>query len=453
MSGYENLLLSYLANSIWQVPLLLACGWIAARLVRPAGPLAEHRVWVATLLCQSFLPAASWMPWERLHVTLPWSANPAVIRDANVSVLTGAGTGLGTLHLSPMLMTGAIILYSVVVLYCLARFAWRCTRLAMLTRATESIDLAGDAALAHEQWSRRFGVGPVALYSSAHVFAPITIGWMRKCVLLPSGMLAGLPETDLNTAIAHELAHVRRNDFVKNLLYELLSLPVTYHPALWVARQRMTETREMVCDAMAAELSGSRQYAQSLLRLASLLLEGKPLGVPHAIGVFDANTLERRVMKLTETTKKAGRVRRWAALASCIVLGLAAATTVIALRFDVNAAAADKSASKNSAPTSVSPKTMQDHLLTKVPPKYPPEAKKARVQGTVVLDAVIGKEGNVENLKVVSGPNELQQSALDAVRQWTYKPYLLNGNPIEVETTIKVIYTLATEKSKTPPQK
>ncbi len=86
---------------------------------------------------------------------------------------------------------------------------------------------------------------------------------------------------------------------------------------------------------------------------------------------------------------------------------------------------------------------MQERVLTKVPPKYPPDAKKAGIQGKVVLEAVIGKTGNVENLKVLSGPNELQQSALDAVRQWTYKPVLWKGAPIEVKTTINVVYTLA----------
>ena len=55
---------------------------------------------------------------------------------------------------------------------------------------------------------------------------------------------------------------------------------------------------------------------------------------------------------------------------------------------------------------------------------------------------MIGTDGNMENVRVISGPPELQQSALDAVRQWTYKPYLLNGDAVEVETTINVIYNL-----------
>ncbi len=81
-------------------------------------------------------------------------------------------------------------------------------------------------------------------------------------------------------------------------------------------------------------------------------------------------------------------------------------------------------------------------LAQKVPPHYPVEAKEARVSGTVVLQATIGLDGHVEDLSVISGPDLLQQVALDAVKQWVYRPYLLNGEPVKVQTTINVIFTL-----------
>jgi len=81
-------------------------------------------------------------------------------------------------------------------------------------------------------------------------------------------------------------------------------------------------------------------------------------------------------------------------------------------------------------------------LLQKTQPIYPPIAKAARVSGTVVLQAMISKQGTIEDLKVVSGPAMLQGAALDAVRTWRYRPYLLNNDPVEVETTINVIFTL-----------
>ena len=85
---------------------------------------------------------------------------------------------------------------------------------------------------------------------------------------------------------------------------------------------------------------------------------------------------------------------------------------------------------------------MAGNLLDKTVPQYPAIAKAARIQGTVVLQATISKTGAIQNLRVISGPPMLQQAALDAVRSWRYKPYLLNGDPVEVETTVNVVFNL-----------
>jgi protein TonB len=75
-------------------------------------------------------------------------------------------------------------------------------------------------------------------------------------------------------------------------------------------------------------------------------------------------------------------------------------------------------------------------------PAYPPIARAARISGTVVLQATISKSGSIENLRVISGPPMLTQSAMEAVRTWRYKPYQLNGEPVEVETTVNVVFNL-----------
>ena len=81
-------------------------------------------------------------------------------------------------------------------------------------------------------------------------------------------------------------------------------------------------------------------------------------------------------------------------------------------------------------------------LIQKTPPAYPPIARSARVSGTVELHATISKNGTVKDLSVVSGPQMLREAAVDSVRGWRYKPYMLNNQPIEVETTINVVFTL-----------
>jgi protein TonB len=85
----------------------------------------------------------------------------------------------------------------------------------------------------------------------------------------------------------------------------------------------------------------------------------------------------------------------------------------------------------------------EGNLIRKVQPAYPPLARSARIQGTVVLQAVISKQGTIENLSVLSGHPMLVQAALDAVRQWRYRPYILNSEPVEVETQITVNFSLA----------
>jgi len=82
-------------------------------------------------------------------------------------------------------------------------------------------------------------------------------------------------------------------------------------------------------------------------------------------------------------------------------------------------------------------------LIKKVIPAYPPLARRARVSGTVRLLGVVAKDGTVQRLELMSGHPLLSQAALDAVRQWVYKPTLLNGQPVEVQAPIDVIFTLA----------
>jgi protein TonB len=82
-------------------------------------------------------------------------------------------------------------------------------------------------------------------------------------------------------------------------------------------------------------------------------------------------------------------------------------------------------------------------IISRQTPIYPADAKEAGISGTVVLGAIIGTDGTVNELHVVSGPEQLRQAALDAVTQWRYRPYLLNGDPVEVRTTINIIFTLA----------
>jgi len=93
----------------------------------------------------------------------------------------------------------------------------------------------------------------------------------------------------------------------------------------------------------------------------------------------------------------------------------------------------------------VSSGVAQGLLVRQIKPQYPKLALQARIQGTVTLQATIGRDGTVQNLHVLSGHPMLTGAAMDAVRQWLYRPYYLNGDPVEVDTQINVNFTLANE--------
>ena len=93
-------------------------------------------------------------------------------------------------------------------------------------------------------------------------------------------------------------------------------------------------------------------------------------------------------------------------------------------------------------PIRISAPIVEGLLIRKTIPTYPPIAIATHTQGTVTLQATISRSGTIENLRVASGPAMLQRAALEAVKSWVYRPYLLNGDPVEVETTVNVVFTL-----------
>ncbi len=98
--------------------------------------------------------------------------------------------------------------------------------------------------------------------------------------------------------------------------------------------------------------------------------------------------------------------------------------------------------SEAKGPVRISSGVMDGIAILKTVPVYPAIARAAGVQGVVMLQATVSKNGTIENLRVESGPVMLRQAAVDAVKRWRYKPFLLNGEPVEVETTVNVVFSL-----------
>jgi len=450
LQAVQSWIVVYLLNSIWQLPLVFAAAWMASRLARPAGPLAEHRVWVAALLAGTMLPACQFDLGNLLgQVLLLFSrGNGAANGQARVILGPISAAGIGLLHLPSLLITGILIAYGCALIYFATRLIWGLWKTRqMLSEATPiasppvlpTVSIDGLAAKLESNFNslsrQRL---PVYVAVSPMVSGPVALGLWGRVLLLPPGFLENVREADLDAVLAHEAAHTRRRDFAKNLLYSVVTLPIAWHPMLWLTLARLAETREMVCDEIAANaLSGREPYAHALLRLASTLTQPVPTRTLHAIGIFDANIFERRIMKLSQKQANISPAHRIAIAAGCAVLAVATCASALALHVDEPNAPVQRA-----NPKSIHVKADSMKLVTQVNPVYPSKAKIAHIQGSVVLAATIGKDGSPEYLKVQTGPSALQESALDAVRQWRWQPYLLNGDPIEVETTVTVVYEL-----------
>jgi periplasmic protein TonB len=113
-------------------------------------------------------------------------------------------------------------------------------------------------------------------------------------------------------------------------------------------------------------------------------------------------------------------------------------------------AAAPSRPAQTAPPLRVSGVVMQTKLVQTSPVKYPDDARKKNVQGTVELDVVIAQDGSVKSEKVTDGPKELTKAALDSVKHWRYQPTVADGKPIEVETTVDVSFKLTQPPAATP---
>lgn len=441
MNGLESFVLGYLVNSLWQVPLICVAAYGCARLVRRMGPQAEHRVWVTALLIVAVLPACAgtgaWLPHG--FGTSASAAGSVQVEMGRFTQITGTA-----LHLPTGLRHGAALLYLGLVIFFCGRLIWGVIQSVGLRRGSRRLELTGEWQNMWERCCCVFDVTNVEIASTPRITGPMTVGFRWRTLLVPSDFLETAEANDVEAALGHELAHMQRRDFAKNLFYELISLPVSYHPMTRWLKSQIRQSRELVCDAMAAEFVTTRElYARSLLRLASMMLNQTQTVNIHAIGIFDANILERRVMNLMTKPRETRGLLRIGFAAVCVAVGTATCASALALRLDVSEPPpAPAAAPAVNGPVSVKAAIIAGNRISGINPTYPADARKAHVSGTVVLKAVISKTGDITNLQVTSGPEELRQSAIDAVRTWQYKPYLLNGNPTAVETTINVTYNL-----------
>jgi Zn-dependent protease with chaperone function len=320
MNSIPEIAITYLTNTV-----IAAVTVLLSRALRRCPASHRHGLWVAALLLAVLLPTASLRGSRNTHEPTHKSAETASMVQAG-TVLSDGSLWLRwrrirhdgqPIQFGPFWVGLVTMLYLGFISYRAARLYWGWRSLqSMLCKSIEA-QIPPSVGIVVGRCHSLLGVEPVPILSSLEGRGPATLGIRNPVLILPEWFLSQASEDELSSALGHELAHIRRHDFLMNLAYEFLMLPICFHPAAVLIKNRIDQTRELACDEIAAEsLSTGTQYARSLLRIAqSMAANQRPTTVRYAMGLFDTNTLEVRIMNVIA---KANRFRKSSARASTI---------------------------------------------------------------------------------------------------------------------------------------
>ncbi len=261
----------FLARSRPQVRYAAACTALALMLALPAITFMSLRASAPHAPAFTNTPTFAMTP-TPVRPALRLSQAPVLVRDGVRSAApfvkrAARMTPLRVAAVLPWLVT----LWSVGVLVLTVRLVggWWSIRRLRDERVTVALEEWRERT---ETLARRLGVSrPVRLCRSALVEVPTVLGWMRPAILLPASTLSGLSVGQIEAILAHELAHIRRHDYIVNLLQCVIETLLFYHPAVWWVSRRVRDERELCCDDMAVQAVGDRVgYARALCELERL---------------------------------------------------------------------------------------------------------------------------------------------------------------------------------------
>lgn len=330
MERISQPLLTFLLNACWQIALIAAVAAVCAWLLRDSPARHKHWLWVATLAFCFGLPGLTGFQFssDAMRESQPPPQTSAQQEIAGAPLLpfdrqAPLQKTASAIPIDGHLAAGLLALYGVFLCYRSLKLfrAWKQTR--AIVRSASATELLEQPRAIIERCKAALGVTRVRVLCSSTIQVPITVGSFKPLVILPESLFEDAPADVLTAACGHEMVHVLRRDYALNLLYELLYLPLSFHPALALVRRRIKQTRELRCDEVVAQrLLDAQAYARSLVHLASSALPVGKRAETLTVGIADADILEVRIMSLLRKTRSSVRRNKWRLAAACLLLAL-----------------------------------------------------------------------------------------------------------------------------------
>jgi bla regulator protein blaR1 len=345
----SQLLLTFLLNACWQIALITIAAIICGKLLSGAPARYRHILWVATLLMAVLLPVlTSCAPLLRDNFIYEQSSPQQTTRKQEIVRPTHAPSDNSlpaveprrevipsTLAVGKNLAIALVIIYLLFVLYRGLKLfrAWLWTR--AIARSSYQAEFNDNIAATLKKCMDTIGAEKVSLLFSESVYAPITIGYRKPLIILPVHLLKEADEAVLTSSIGHELVHIRRRDYIFNLIYELIFLPISFHPAATVVKRHINHTRELCCDEIVVgQLLEAKLYVRSLLKLAGSAMQLSHPAPITTVGITDAENLEVRIMSLLRKSELS-RQRKSLLVTTAILLISVSCVAAVVFAFDI----------------------------------------------------------------------------------------------------------------------
>lgn len=343
----SELLLTFLLNAAWQIPLIAAAAALGAWLLRQSSVKYRHWIWTSALLLSLVVPALAtsrlWLNHEPDSivagnilsaelVALDISEGPFT---ANATTGGQSSTPFVLNAIAAQTIVGAYVAFLLFGLFRLVR-AWRATR--RITKSATQAEANNVLEAVLEKCQHLIGRRNVQILWSESLPVPVTVGVRKPLVILPAKLVLAGDSELLTSAIAHEFIHVARRDYALNLVYEFVYVLLCFHPIAALLTRRIKQTRELLCDELVADrVLQPDVYARSLVLLASGAPPLSRLSVSATVGIADADILEVRVMSLMNKSKLYPRSRKLLLIGVVLLLAVPSMTAMaLAMRFDVD---------------------------------------------------------------------------------------------------------------------
>jgi bla regulator protein blaR1 len=416
-----------LLHFVWQGALIGCATAIALAILRNAAPTLRYALACCALMLCVALPVLEVI--ERMHGGA--AGRMAIGAGAVISGVAGAASS-GLMALLQAQLPSIVACWAVCTGMLALRLAFGLVWVARLDRhSAQAVDPAWQARLT--RLAERAGITrTVRLRIVADLASPITAGWWRPVVLVPASLISGMSPDLLEALLAHELAHIRRYDYLVNLMQNMVEIVLFYHPAVWWISGQIRLEREQIADDLAArELGEPRRLALALSEL-----ERFQFSTHHLAQAANGGQLMLRIKRLIQPDTQA---LNWKA--ALPVLGLAVACA------SAFAHASDATAVARAGNTGL-PKHTIDPVVdfrSCAKPLWPQESLRKEQTGAVTLAFKVGVAGEVLNSKVVesSGFDLLDEAARDGIKLCRFKPGTEDGKPVAQWTMVKYVWQLA----------